>query len=73
MRRVDICSEFRFNEDEVRRVAELSRIVEAPEGTAITQIGEPGGSFFVIVDGLAAVRTLVGTGSQLVPGDCFAR
>ena len=31
-----------FNEDELRRVAELSRIVEAPAGTAVTQIGEPG-------------------------------
>jgi hypothetical protein len=39
-----------FNEDELRRVAELSRIVESPMGTVITQIGEPGDSFFVIID-----------------------
>ena len=60
-----------FNEDELRRVAELSRIVEAPAGTIVTQMGEPGDSFFVIIDGIAAVRTPVGTGSQLLPGDFF--
>ena len=60
-----------FNEDELRRVAEISRIVEAPMGTVITQIGEPGDSFFVIIDGMAAVRTPVGAGSQLQPGDFF--
>jgi CRP/FNR family transcriptional regulator/CRP/FNR family cyclic AMP-dependent transcriptional regulator len=60
-----------FDEDELRRVAELSRIVEAPVGTVITQIGEAGDSFFVIIDGGAAVRTPVGAGSQLQPGDFF--
>jgi len=60
-----------FNEDDLRRVAELSRIVEAPVGTFITQIGDAGDSFFVIIDGMAAVRTPVGTGSQLLPGDFF--
>ena len=60
-----------FNEDELRRVAELSRIVESPMGAVITQIGEPGDSFFVIIDGMVAVRTPVGAGSQLRPGDFF--
>jgi len=60
-----------FSEDELRRVAELSKIVEAPEGTVLTQIGEPGDSFFVIIDGTVAVRTPVGAGSQLQPGDFF--
>jgi CRP/FNR family cyclic AMP-dependent transcriptional regulator len=60
-----------FNEDELRRVAELSRIVEAPVGTVITQIGDAGDSFFVIIDGMAAVRTPAGSGSQLQPGDFF--
>ena len=44
-----------FNEDELRRVAELSRIVEVPMGTAVTQIGDAADSFFVIIDGIAAV------------------
>ena len=60
-----------FNENELRRVAELSRIVEAPVGTVITQIGDAGDSFFVIIDGMAGVRTPVGAGSQLHPGDFF--
>src|ERR1700693_4152517 len=57
-----------LNEDELRRVAELSRIAEAPAGTVVTQIGEPGDSFFIIIDGAVAVRTPVGAGSQLHPG-----
>jgi CRP/FNR family transcriptional regulator, cyclic AMP receptor protein len=60
-----------FNEAELRRVAELSRIVDAPAGTVITQIGDAGDSFFIIIDGTAAVRTPVGAGSQLHPGECF--
>ena len=60
-----------FNEDELRRVAELARIVETPAGTVVTQIGEPGDSFFIIIDGAVAVRTPVGTGSELHPGDFF--
>jgi CRP/FNR family cyclic AMP-dependent transcriptional regulator len=60
-----------FNDDDLRRVAELSRIVEAPTGTVVTQIGELGDSFFVIIDGTVAVRTPVGGGSQLQPGDFF--
>jgi len=60
-----------FNEDELRRVAELSRIAEAPAGTVVTQIGEPGDAFFIIIDGAVAVRTPVGAGSQLQLGDFF--
>jgi CRP/FNR family transcriptional regulator, cyclic AMP receptor protein len=60
-----------FNEDELRRVAELSRIAEVPAGTVVTQIGEPGDAFFIIIDGSVAVRTPVGAGSQLQPGDFF--
>ena len=43
---------------------ELSRIAEAPAGTVVTQMGEPGDSFFIIIDGSVEVRTpkpLVGT------------
>src|SRR5258705_8399645 len=60
-----------FTENELRRVAELSRIVEAPVGTVITQIGDAGDSFFVIIDGMAGVRTPGGGGSQLHPGEFF--
>jgi CRP/FNR family transcriptional regulator, cyclic AMP receptor protein len=60
-----------FSENELRRLADLSRMVEVPAGTMVTQMGEPGDSFFVIVDGSAAVRTPVGAGDQLEPGDFF--
>lgn len=60
-----------FSEDELRRVADLSRIVELPAGTVITRTGDPGESFFVIVDGRVSVRTPAGTESQLQPGDFF--
>jgi CRP/FNR family cyclic AMP-dependent transcriptional regulator len=60
-----------FDEQELRRVAELSRIIEVPAGTAVTQIGEPGDSFFLIIDGTVTVRTPLGAASQLQPGDFF--
>jgi CRP/FNR family transcriptional regulator, cyclic AMP receptor protein len=60
-----------FDEDELRRVAARSRISEVPAGTVVTQIGEPGDSFFVIIDGTVLVRTPVGAGTELRPGDFF--
>src|SRR6266404_6678924 len=60
-----------FDESDLRRVAEMSRIVEAPAGTVVTHIGEPGDSFFVIIDGTVTVRTPVGAGAQLLPGEFF--
>jgi|GEM_PF-462700 CRP-like cAMP-binding protein len=60
-----------FNENELRRVAGLSRIVDVSAGTVITQIGDAGDSFFIIIDGTATVRTPVGSGSQIQPGECF--
>jgi CRP-like cAMP-binding protein len=69
LRRVPLFSG--FSEDELRRVADLSRMVEVPAGTMVTQMGEPGDSFFVIIDGSVAVRTPVGVGDQLEPGDFF--
>ena len=60
-----------FEEAELRRVAELSRIVEVPAGSEVTQMGAPGDSFFIIIDGTVAVRTPVGVSGQLPPGDFF--
>ena len=42
-----------------------------PAGTVVTQLGEPGESFFVLIDGTVTVRTPVGAGSQLQPGSFF--
>jgi len=58
-------------EDELRRVAEISRTVECPAGTVLTEIGRPGDSFFLIVDGRVSVQTAVGHGEGLHPGDFF--
>lgn len=60
-----------FSGKELRRVAELARIADVPAGSVVTRIGEPGDSFFVIIDGTVAVQTPVGTGAQLHPGEFF--
>jgi len=60
-----------FSEDELQRIAETSRIEDVAAGATVTKIGEPGESFFVIIDGTVAVRTPVGTGGKLHPGEFF--
>ena len=60
-----------FDEDELRRIAELSRIVEVPAGRELTQMGAPGDAFFVIIDGSVAVHTPIGASGQLPPGSFF--
>lgn len=60
-----------FSEDELRRVAGISKIIEAPAGAVLTQMGKPGDSFFVIIDGRVAVQTQIGVADQLQPGDFF--
>jgi CRP/FNR family transcriptional regulator, cyclic AMP receptor protein len=60
-----------FTEDELRRVASISRILEGPAGTVLTKIGSPGDSFFIIIDGQAAVQTPIGGGGPLQPGHFF--
>src|SRR5262245_1869585 len=60
-----------FDEREWRHIADLARIVEVPVGAVITQMGQPGDTFFVIIDGTVTVRTPIGAGSQLHPGDFF--
>src|SRR5512145_526888 len=62
-----------FSEDELRRVAGISRILEAPTGMVLTRIGSPGESFFVIIDGSAAVQTPLGVGDPLQPGYFFGQ
>lgn len=60
-----------FSENELRHVAEISKIIEAPKGTVLTEMGKPGDSFVVIIDGRAAVQTQIGVGDPLQPGDLF--
>ena len=58
-------------DEELRRIADLSRIVETPAGTVVTRIGTPGDSFFFLIDGRVSVETAVGGGEPLHPGDFF--
>jgi len=57
--------------DELRRIAEVATITEMPAGTVLTRIGEPGDSFFFIIDGQASIETLIGFVDRLRPGDFF--
>ena len=58
-------------DDELRRIADISRTVEAPAGTVVTESGTSGDSFFFIIDGHVSVQTQVGVGDPLRPGDFF--
>ena len=58
-------------DEELRRVAEISRIVETPAGTVLTKVGASGDSFFLIIDGRVTVETPVGLGEPLQAGDFF--
>ena len=58
-------------EDELRRIAEVSRMAESPAGTVLTQAGASGDSFFLIIDGRVSVETPVGPGDPLQSGDFF--
>jgi CRP-like cAMP-binding protein len=69
LRRVPLFND--CTDEELRRIAAISRTVETPAGTVVTEIGKPGDSFFFIVDGRVSVQTPVGVGDPLRPGDFF--
>ena len=69
LRRVPLFND--CTDQELRRIADISRIVETPAGTVMTEIGTPGDSFFFIIDGRVSVQTPVGIGDPLRPGDFF--
>ena len=58
-------------DEELARIAHISKIVESPAETILTEIGAPGNSFFFIIDGRVSVQTAVGSGDPLRPGDFF--
>jgi CRP-like cAMP-binding protein len=60
-----------FGADDYRRVARICRVLEAPAETVLTKMGEPGDSFFIIIDGKVAVQTQAGTGNELRSCDFF--
>jgi CRP-like cAMP-binding protein len=69
LRRVPLFHE--CTDEELRRIGDISRIVEAPARTVVTEMGAPGDSFFFIIDGRVSVQTTVGLSDPLVPGDFF--
>ncbi|HJZ74797.1 MAG TPA: cyclic nucleotide-binding domain-containing protein [Vicinamibacterales bacterium] len=58
-------------DEELGRIAHISKIVESAAGTILTEIGAPGDSFFFIIDGRVSVQTQIGSGDPLRPGDFF--
>ena len=58
-------------DEELRRIADISRLVDAPAGTVLTRVGAAGDSFFLIIDGRVSVETPVGLGDPLQAGDFF--
>ena len=50
---------------ELRRIADISRVVETPAGSVLTKVGTPGDSFFLIIDGRVSMETPVGAGDSL--------
>ena len=57
--------------EELARIAHISKIAESPAGTMLTEIGAPGNAFFFIIDGRISVQTPTGSGDPLRPGDFF--
>ncbi len=69
LRRVPLFND--CTDEELQRIAAISRTVETPAGTVVTELGKPGDSFFFIVDGRVSVQTPIGVGDPLRPGDFF--
>lgn len=69
LRRVSLFSD--CTDLELRRIAEISKVVETPAGTRLTEVGAAGYSFFFIIDGRVSVETQAGIGEPLHPGDFF--
>ena len=60
-----------FSEKDLSRVAEMAKEIDFGPGVAITQEGEPGGRFFVLLEGDADVNVDGKTVKTLGAGDSF--
>jgi CRP/FNR family transcriptional regulator, cyclic AMP receptor protein len=56
---------------QLRAIAKISDVFDAPSGTLLTKAGDPGNEFFLIVDGAARVEVSARKSSRLRPGDFF--
>jgi CRP-like cAMP-binding protein len=59
------------SERQLRRIGGIARVFEAPTGTVITRVGEPGNEFYLILDGTVSVDLSVGKPVVLRPGEFF--
>ena len=56
---------------QLQRVARIARILDAPAGTVLTRVGDPGDEFFLILDGTVSVDVAAGGPVPLRPGAFF--
>jgi CRP-like cAMP-binding protein len=56
---------------DLRRIAKLARIRRFNAGSTMVRAGDPGTSFFVLLDGAARVVRTGGRRGRLGAGDCF--
>jgi CRP-like cAMP-binding protein len=56
---------------QLRAVAAIARLVEAPAGTVLMRAGQPGDEFFMIVDGAAIAEVSARKRRRMGPGDFF--
>jgi CRP/FNR family transcriptional regulator, cyclic AMP receptor protein len=56
---------------QLQRVARIARVLDAPAGSVLTRIGDPGDEFFVILDGTVSVDVAGGRPLPLRPGSFF--
>jgi CRP-like cAMP-binding protein len=59
------------SERQLRSIAKIARFFDAPAGTVITRVGEPGNEFYLILDGTVSVDLSVGEPVSLRPGEFF--
>jgi CRP-like cAMP-binding protein len=56
---------------QLKAIARITEVREVAAGTALTQAGEPGNEFFILVDGKARVELSSRRRAALKPGDFF--
>lgn len=59
------------SEMQLRSIATITRVFDAPAGTVITRVGEPGTDFYIILHGTVNVDLSMGKPVSLRPGEFF--
>jgi CRP-like cAMP-binding protein len=73
--KIELLREVRMFEEcsqrQLRSIARIARVFDAPAGTLLTRAGEPGDEFFLILDGTASVDVATEKRGSLRPGAFF--